>query len=130
MPEANARDRDAAKRISTLEWISGAIGVVVIVLLLGYLVREATLDPSPPLLTVHVDSVAKRGALHALHFRVMNRGRATAADVGVTGTLGDEEREATLDYVPGDSEAGGALFFEGDPRPGSVVLRISGYREP
>lgn len=128
MPRANAGGQDAAKRISTLEWISGAIGIVVMVLLFGYLVREATLDPSPPLLTVQLDSVARRGAVHAVHFRVMNRGRATAADVGVTGMLGDEEREATLDYVPGHSEAGGALFFERDPR--SVVLRISGYREP
>ena len=60
---------------------------------------------------------------------------ATAAAVQIEGELLDGERviatsQVTLDYVPGNSERRGGLFFREDPEAHGLKVRALGYAEP
>jgi uncharacterized protein (TIGR02588 family) len=41
-----------------------------------------------------------------------------------------ESSTSTIDYLPGESQRGGGLFFEHDPQTLRLVLRPLGYEEP
>lgn len=64
-----------------------------------------------------------------------NLSAATAAAVQIEGELLDGERviatsQVTLDYVPGNSERRGGLFFREDPQAHGLKVRAMGYAEP
>ena len=83
-----------------------------------------------PLLEAQVVRIETGPVGHVVLFDVANRSGQTAADVQVTGTLGGEESQVSIDYVPGRSRARGGLLFRGDPRRQPVEIRVTGYREP
>jgi uncharacterized protein (TIGR02588 family) len=137
MTEARRTRRAGGRHdIPIVEWIVGAIGFVIVVSLIVFLTREAMRPQSPPELVVRVDSSGRRGTTHVVYFTVSNRGRATAADVGVRGsirreTLILESSAALLDYVPGESASNGALIFtHGGAAGRALELSITGYRDP
>ena len=129
----SAHDR---KRTPALEWIVAALGLVLVVGVVAFLVVQATHDDgAPPILSVHVDSVVTLGdSAYLVQFTAENRGRATAAGVGIVGEVGEgaaiEQSRASVDYLPGRSTHRGGLLFRGDPRGGRARLRVEGYREP
>ncbi len=125
--------------ISRWEWLTAAVGLLLLLAAVGYMAREAvTGDDVPPYVVVAADSVTTAHGVHQVHFTARNEGGRAAAAVtvegrlsGVTGAAGEAETsEATLDYVPGRSERAGGLFFRGDPRTGRLELRAHGYAEP
>ena len=123
-------------RTPALEWIAAAIGLAVILAIVGVIGREAMLGEAsqPPSIQITQKRVIALEKGFLLEFEATNRSSATAAGVSVEGTLrsGDnvETATATLDYVAGQASASGGLFFKEDPRRGDVQLRALGYQEP
>lgn len=126
--------RDA---IPALEWTAAAVGLILAVAMIGAIVAEgisATDDPVP-LLSVTAEAVTPAAQNHVVTVRLFNQSGRTAASVQVEGVLkrGADEVEtssATIDYVPGHSEAHGGLIFTQDPRAHQIELRVTGYEHP
>ena len=126
-----ARPSSRHDPIPALEWISAALGLLVFVALLAVLGLEALLrgGDDVPRLSARVEAVTSVPGGHVVQFTVSNGSGQTAAAVQVEGKLGEETASATLDYVPGRSEAKGGLMFRADPAPG-VELAVLGYELP
>ena len=122
--------------VPPLEWAAAAVGLLVALALLAILGREALAgnERPVPVLEASVERVAATAAGHVVEFQVRNFSEQTAAAVQVEGKLeggGEEESSgATIDYVPGRSEAKGGLIFTADPRRARLELRVIGYEIP
>lgn len=125
----NPAQRDA---VPLLEWAAAALGLLVLLVMLLVMVREIVsgVDDDVPLLSARIAEVTDTPTGHVAQIVVTNRSSQTAAAVQVEGKLGDEVASASIDYVPGRSEARGGLLFKGDPRSGAVELRVTGYELP
>lgn len=121
--------------IPPLEWAAAALGLIAALVLLAIIGRVAITgdEKAVPVLTAQVERIAATPAGHVVEFRVRNLSDQTAAEVHVEGTIkggaAEESSSATIDYVPGRSEANGGLIFAGDPR-GKLELRVTGYEIP
>ena len=122
--------------ISLLEWIIAAIGLAILVGVIGFLLWHAMQDRGhPPSLVLAVEAVAAMQDGYVVEIIVTNEGDKTAAAVTILGQLmeGDtvvEEREMTLDYVPPKSARRGGLFFTHDPAAYTLTLAPVGYQQP
>lgn len=111
-------------------------GLIIVLSMITYLVYQGIWgDRSPPDLVAEAVSIERSGTNHLVEIVVHNHGGNTAATVRVQGTLtlqdgSVETAEATVDYVPSGSRAGGGMFFDGDPRLGRLDLQASGYQAP
>ena len=122
--------------IPPLEWAAAGLGLVLALLLIAIIGREALAgrhDPVP-VLVAEVEQIVATRAGHVVRFRVRNLSGQTAAAVQVEGKLtagADEETSiATVDYVPGRSQAAGGLIFSADPGSGELELRVTGFELP
>ena len=120
-----------------LEWIAAAIGLLLLLTVVGLIAREAIRgeDDQLPAVEIAARRVAPAGAGWVVEFDAINRSGGTAAALTVEGELkrGSEAPEtstATLDYVPGKGKVTGGLFFTHDPRAGTLTLRATGYQRP
>jgi len=126
----------ALESTSPLEWVIAAMGGALVAATLAYLVICAMAEPPrPPAVTLSVTSVTTTPGGYLVSFRAENTGGQTAAGLQITGELRDgevvvESREATLDYLPQQSERRGGLFFTHDPAAHEVSLRAHGYADP
>lgn len=118
------------------EWIAAAVSGVLVLGVIGFLIYDGVRSPpTPPDITIEIDSVGPAGPGYLVQFRARNSGRNTAAEVVVEGELlADtgkvETSETTLDYVPAGGLKRAGLYFSHDPRGGRLRLRARGYREP
>lgn len=128
-----AKGRDP---VPPLEWAAAAVGLLVALLLLAIIAREAVAgrDDPVPVLVADVVRVVPTQAGRVVEIKVRNLSNRTAAAVQVEGKLktgeAEETSSATIDYVPGRSEATGGLIFPGDSRAGQVEVRVTGYEIP
>jgi uncharacterized protein (TIGR02588 family) len=128
--------RPGAQGAPLLEWISGGVGLVLVLVTVGVIGCEALLgDPSPPAVTVEARAVHAVKGGWLVEIEAINSGGSPAAQVAVEGelTLAGQEpetAEASFDYVPDHSRRGGGLFFTHDPRAAQLSLRAKGYVEP
>jgi uncharacterized protein (TIGR02588 family) len=123
------------KEISWLEWLVAAVGLVLIVAVIAFMIVEANRDSETPRIGVRVDSVSVLGdGGYLVQFTAVNRGGASVAAVGVVAEVRDgaetETSRATMDYLPARSERRGGLHFTLDPRRGTLRLRAEGYQKP
>ena len=127
-----ARKSPRRDAVPLLEWAAAALGLLVLLLMLWVMVGEILSggDDDVPLLSARIAEVTDTSTGHVAQIVVTNRSGQTAAAVQVEGKLGDEVASASIDYVPGRSEARGGLLFQGDPRAGAVELRVTGYELP
>ena len=118
--------------VPALEWISAALGLLVMIGLLFVLGREIANggDADLPILSARVEAVTRTQAAYVADIRVTNASAQTAAAVQVEAKLGDEQASATVDYVPGRSDARIGLLFQSDPRAEQLELRVVGYELP
>ena len=137
-PAVQGDGATAPSRISALEWLVAALGLVLVVggvaILLVDASREGGADAAPQI-GVRIDSVGVTpGGAYFVRYSAVNTGRRTAADVGIAAELrdaeGTETTHATVDFVPGRSERHGGLFFRRDPRRGAVRVWAEGYQDP
>ena len=117
---------------SILEWIAAGIGLLCALALLGIIANDAYSghDDPVPVLSAEPQRLIPSPAGYVLEFRVRNASDQTAAAVQVEGRLEGAGEEvvstATLDYVPGQSQATGGLIFPADPRARALTLRVTG----
>lgn len=133
--DAEREDRGGRPIASPLEWAVAALSVLLVLGAAGFLIRNAVRAPTPPRITLQVDSVVRAGEHYLVAFRAHNAGQTTAAGLTVEGEVqGDsgtvEKSQATIDYVPARGSRPGGLFFTGDPGRGSLRLRPMGYERP
>ena len=135
-PAGKTQAHRGATGTPLVEWIAGALGLVLVILTLGVIGREALFgDRSPPSVTVEARAVQAVQGGWLAQIEVVNGGGSPAAAVAVEGELTlpgrpPETAEATFDYVPDHSRRQGGLFFRQDPRSGRLTLRAKGYTEP
>ena len=119
-----------------LEWAVFAVGLVLVLGTLGFLVRESLVTAGGP-----PDVVTRLGQRQAaadgfmVPVEVANLGKGTAEDVQVTVILelSDREREeAVLDiaFLPRDSRRNGWVTFQGDPKRGTLRLGPIAFEVP
>lgn len=135
--EAGQSGKDQAQGTPALEWTAAGIGAVLTLGLLGFLGWEAYERPggTPPVIEVSLRDVVPAGKGYVAEITARNLSSETAAGVDIEGVLSRggqevEQAQATLDYVPGQSERRGGLFFSEDPSEGDLELRALGYAEP
>lgn len=130
-----AQNGNGRQLTSKWEWVAAAVSALIVLGILAILITEAAADESPPDITVRMDSVVTVGDGYVAQFTAANRGTNTAADVVITGELRDgstliESGSATLDYIPGEAERGGGMFFRQDPRTLTLHLKAAGWQHP
>jgi len=119
-----------------IEWVLAGVSAVLLFGVIGLFLFEAlTNDGGGPVLFVKAEAAEDTGAGFRVPFTVQNTGDMTAAAVVVEATIvppgqPEERAEATLDYVPAQSETNGGFFFEADPRGLDLQVRVLGYQEP
>lgn len=127
---------DISDHTPLLEWIASAIGLLLILTVLGFIGWQAMNDPgSSPAIIVRATDVSSVPGGYRVIFRAENTGGTAAAQVRIEGTLsaGSGEPQTSsviLDYIPGHSAREGGLFFSQDPQAGDLALRASGFANP
>lgn len=118
------------------EWILAGVGAVLIATAMGTaLYRVASTEDPPVAFEIEVVSTTRTASGFAVDFRVKNTGSKSAAAVNIEGKLtknGEdvETSNATVTYVPADSEREGGLFFTNDPQVHQMQIRATGYEKP
>lgn len=119
-----------------LEWTVFAVGLVLVVATLGFLVRESLVGAGGA-----PDVVARLGAPKPsaggfmVPVEVVNVGKGAAEDVQVTVILAlpegePEEAELDIAFLPRDSRRNGWVTFRSDPGRGSLRLGPIAFEAP
>jgi uncharacterized protein (TIGR02588 family) len=121
--------------VPTIEWVTGVIGLAIVVGSLGFIGYEAFRDgPVDPQLEAVVERSGRSGAGFTCTVVVRNHSRQAAAEVLVEGVIrsrdGEVRSEVRLDYVPGLSSRRATLVFPHPPGEDAVAVRIVGYTTP
>ena len=128
--------RKSKNPVPALEWASAAVGLVFALTLIGIVGREALAGPEDnvPVLSATVERTEATSTGHVVEVRLHNASSQSAAAVQIEGKIGSgasaETSSATIDYVPGRSEAEAGLIFTRDPRKEQFALRVTGYEIP
>lgn len=124
-------------RTPILEWIAAAIGLLLLLFLLGAIGFDVLQGGSrtPPDIHLSVGASAKVGDRYLVTFEALNKGGASAAALEIEGQLTDqggviETSSSTIDYVSGHGKAKGGLYFEHDPSSVTLKVRPLGYQMP
>jgi uncharacterized protein (TIGR02588 family) len=134
--EGGSARSKALRETPLLEWLVGALSLLLVLGVAGFLLNDAFRSPpSPPRITFEVDSIVRAGRGYLVELRARNAGRTTAAGVEIEGELlGDtgtvETTGVTIDYVPAEGVTAAGLFFTEDPRQHRLEIRPKGYDRP
>jgi uncharacterized protein (TIGR02588 family) len=119
------------------EWTIFALGLLLILTTLGYLIYAGvTRGSDPAQLSVKLEEATPKANRFLIPVLVTNTGDTTAEDVHVAVLLrtadGKEERaELQFPHVPRHARRRGWVSFETDPAKGTKLEGIiMGYREP
>jgi uncharacterized protein (TIGR02588 family) len=135
------KEKDEAKNQNrgttpALEWLAAAIGFLLVVGTIGFLVYDAlTEKDTPPQINVEVKEIIQQEKGFLVKFEVENKGDNHASEVEVEGKLmqGEKEKESStvgIGYAPSHSKKSGGLYFTENPREYQLKLRVPGYNEP
>lgn len=120
-----------------LEWIAAGIGLLLTLIMVGVIGREALNGDSEqlPAIAVAATGIAPAAPGYVLAFEASNKTGGAAAAVEIEATLKDgdtivETGKATLDYVPGYGKANGGVFFAKDPGRHKLEIRALGFQIP
>lgn len=119
-----------------LEWTVFAIGLVLVLATLGYLVRESIVgDGGPPEVVARLGGPRPSEGGYLVPVEVANLGRTTAEDVLVPIFLempdgAREEAELNIAFLPRDSKRNGWVSFRHDPRGGTLSLGAIAFEVP
>ena len=119
-----------------LEWTVFAIGLVLVLATLGFLVRESIVsDGGPPEVVARLGAARPSESGYLIPVEVANVGRTTAEDVLVPIFLDlpdgrREEAELNIAFLPRDSKRNGWVSFRDDPRRGTLSLGAIAFEVP
>ena len=118
------------------EWVVAAIGLLLVLGSLGYLLLQAARgEGGPPQPVIEVLATEPQGERFLVRLQVRNAGGNPAAALRIEGTLrrdgqAIESSEVELDYLPGNSTREAGLFFDHDPRSHRLQLAPRSWRAP
>lgn len=121
---------------SVVEWVAAAVGAVLFVAMIGYLVQLGFQDiEGVPQIELSAQPAIRQGSSHLVGFKATNVGKATALNLVVAATLYDgeeeiEHKEATIDYLPMQSSRSGGFIFAHDPADYRLRIAASSYLDP
>jgi len=121
---------------NALEWTVFAIGLVLVLATLGYLVRESLVgEGGPPEIVARLGAPRHSESGYLVPVEVVNIGQSTAEDVSVPIFLdlpdgAREEAELSIAFLPRDSKRNGWVSFRGDPRRGTLGLGAIAFEVP
>lgn len=124
------------QEIPFLEWLKAAIGLILVVGALGFIIYKAvTNGHEPPIIKVSYGAVEKNEAGYLVKLEVENSGDETAADVVIEGKLTKDIEEietsaVTFDYAPSHSKRSGGLYFKNNPNEFDFEISPKGYQKP
>ena len=119
-----------------IQWVVGIGSTLLVLALLGFVVYLAIEGTNrPPVIQVRVERVLEARNGYVVEVGVYNEGGITAAALNIEGTLKQdtitvEKSNATISYVPADTEREAGLFFTKDPRKYKLEVRPVGYDHP
>ena len=119
-----------------LEWTVFAVGLVLVLATLGFLVRESLAGGGgPPEVVARLGPPRTAAGGFMVPVEVANVGQGTAEDVRVTVVLqvpGSEPEAADLDiaFLPRGSRRSGWVTFPSDPRRGALRLGPIAFEVP
>jgi uncharacterized protein (TIGR02588 family) len=119
-----------------LEWTVFAVGLVLVLATLGFLIRESLVSgDGPPEILARLGEPRPAQSGHLVPIEVTNVGLATAEDVSVPVFLdlpdGErEEAQLAIAFLPRDSRREGWVHFRSDPRRGEVSLGPIAFEVP
>jgi uncharacterized protein (TIGR02588 family) len=132
-----ARKPAPAARVPILEWITAGIGLLLTLVMLAVIGREAITGDTHelPAIDVVASRIVPTGSGFVVEVVATNRSGGTAAVVEIEGELKSgettvETSSLSFDYVPGHAERRGGLFFREDPRTHRLELRALGLQTP
>ena len=131
-----ARRRAKGDGIPAIEWVTGVVGLAIVLGTLGFIAYEAfSGGGEEAALEIRVEGTATGPAGFTAAVLVRNRSRKAAAEVLLEGVIrsragGETRARARLDYVPGLSTRRATLVFPAPPEAGAVDVRIVGYTTP
>lgn len=122
------------------EKVTGGVGLVLVLIMLGYLVYEA-LDPqNPPDISVEQHEITRLGQGFLVQVRATNHGDRAAATVVIEAALHTpdagpddpplEMGELTFDFVPAGSSREGGIVFTRDPADYTLDFQVRSFIEP
>jgi uncharacterized protein (TIGR02588 family) len=119
-----------------LEWSVFAVGLVLVLATLGFLIRESVAgDGGPPEVLVTLGPPRPSRGGYLVPVEVTNAGRTTAEDVLVPVALElpdgtREETELNIAFLPRDSKRRGWVTFRADPARGKLQVGAIAFEEP
>ncbi len=138
--------QEKSKDTPLSEKVIGAIGLLLVLCTVGYLLYESLQTEGPPEIVLTATNVIAQEHNYLVEVTVFNRGEQTVQSLSVTGTLvprgtsSDEQsnsessvvesNEITFDYVPHRSRRQGGIIFSHDPRQYDLKLEAGGYLTP
>jgi uncharacterized protein (TIGR02588 family) len=121
---------------NALEWTVFAVGLVMVLATLGYLVRESIVSgDGPPDVAVRLGPARPSQHGWLLPVEVTNVGSTTAEEVRVPIDLDlpdgtNEEAELDIAYLPPESKRQGWVSFRSDPGQGTLSLGAITFEAP
>jgi len=120
---------------SAAEWVTFAVSVLILLVLVGLIATEAG-EPDRPALprVVETGPVERHGERFLVPVKIRNEGGATAESVQIVAelTIGAEVTEAdqTVEFLARDETAEVAFVFDEDPATGTLDVRVAGFTVP
>ena len=119
-----------------LEWTVFAVGLVLVVSALGYLLYAGvSMGDESPRIEVRLGTPEQRQSNFVVPVTVQNHGDETAASIRievVMETNGTEQSRGELDipFLPRHATREGWVTFDQDPRGAQLRARVLGYQKP
>ncbi len=119
-----------------LEWIVFAVGLVLVLSALGYLIYAGiSMGNESPSLEVRLGTPEQKQFGFSVPVTVVNHGDETAAGVRIEVVMesgGEEKARGELDipFLPRHAFREGWVTFEQDPRAAQLKARVLGYQKP
>ena len=121
-----------------VEWTVFAVGLVLVVSALAYLVYDgATMGSDPPSLEVRLGAPEQRAHNFIVPVTVTNHGDETAEGVTIEVLLESsgegqkpERGELSVAFIPRRATREGFVAFQQDPRCKRLTARVLGYEKP
>lgn len=119
---------------SPVEWVTFAVAVVIIGIVVALVAVEIPKSKTPPAPVAEPGVIEARGDRYVVPVIVRNQGQRTATDVQVRATLtvdGEEhEGDQLVDFLSGGESEEVEFVFEDDPTDGELEVRVTGYGLP
>ena len=113
---------------SWLEWTVFAVSCILIVVLLGYLVKDAVSDDgAPPDLRIELGQPEASAHGFVVPVAVTNKGDQTARAVELEVSSDSQTATLTYDFLSADEVRQGWVGFSGEPST-ELRSRVVGYR--